>query len=223
MTDLSRPHTLLDRPRLDAVVEPVVRAHGGEVVDIEWKQEPGGWVLRVFVEKLGSAEASATTAGLTDGRVSLELCAGVARDLSPALDVADIIPHRYSLEVSSPGVERPLRGARDYARFAGQKAKLRLREAVEGQKVLVGVLEPAPDAQAGKVAVRDGERLFVTDEDNVVSGRLVFEFGPPPRPGKPGKSGKAGKRDKAGKAGQHPKHREGASRPAADTKETRNS
>jgi ribosome maturation factor RimP len=176
MTD-NRKETHLDLARLEAVIEPVVRAHGGEVVAVEWKQEPGGWVLRVFVEKAGSAEARAKTA---DASVSLELCAGVARDLSPALDVADAVPHRYSLEVSSPGVERPLRDARDYARFAGEKAKLRLREPVEGQKVLVGTLETP--SQPGSVGVRDGSRLFVVPLDQVVSGRLVFEFGPAPKP-----------------------------------------
>ena len=184
MKVLSRPETLLDRPRLDAVVGPVVRAHGGEVVDIEWKQEPGGWILRIFVEKLGSAEINATT---ESAAVGLELCAGVARDLSPALDVADIIPHRYTLEVSSPGVERPLRDPRDYVRFVGQKAKVKVRESVDGQKVVVGVIEPS--SEVGTVSVREGSRLRVIRLDDVLSARLVFEFGPPPKPGKAPKSG----------------------------------
>jgi ribosome maturation factor RimP len=187
MNDLSRQDTQIDRSRLDAVVDPVVHAHGGEVVDIEWKQEPGGWVLRVLVEKLGSADANAST---TDSAVSLELCAGVARDLSPALDVADIIPHRYNLEVGSPGVERPLRGARDYVRFVGQKAKLKVRETVDGQKVLVGIIEPANDASVGQVAIREGTRVRSVPLDQILSGRLVFEFGPPPRPRKVGAGGK---------------------------------
>jgi ribosome maturation factor RimP len=183
MTDSSRPEAHLDRARLDAVIAPVVRAHGGEVVLVEWKQEPSGWVLRVFVEKLGSAESRATTA---DAAVSLELCAGVARDLSPALDVADIIPHRYNLEVSSPGVERPLLSPRDYVRFAGQKARVKVREAVDGQKLLVGVLEAPPEGQGheGSIAIREGAKLRVVPLDQVVSARLVFEFGPAPRPGK---------------------------------------
>src|SRR5690348_8360108 len=92
----------IKRDRLAAIVEPIVRAHGAEVVDFEFKSEPGGWVLRVFVEKLGSAEALAST---EQAAVDLDLCASVARDLSPALDVADLIPHRYHLEISSPGIE----------------------------------------------------------------------------------------------------------------------
>jgi ribosome maturation factor RimP len=159
------------------VIEPVVRAHGGEMVDVEWKQEPGGWVLRLFVEKLGSDEAMAST---KDAAVSLDLCANVAKDLSPALDVADLIPHRYQLEVSSPGVERPLRGHKDYVRFQGQKAKVKLAEPVDGQKVLVGVIE----ASEKDITLRDGQKAWSTPLSNVVSGRLVFEFGPAPRPSK---------------------------------------
>jgi ribosome maturation factor RimP len=181
MNALSLPHSSIDRARLDAVVEPVVRAHGGEVVDIQWRQEPSGWVLRVFVERQGSGEAKLST---ESAAVSLELCANVARDLSPALDVADLISHRYSLEVSSPGVERPLRTARDYQRFTGKKAKLRLNEPVDGQKVIVGVIETDPALVSGEVAIRDGSRVHQVPLSKVESARLVFEFGPAPRPGK---------------------------------------
>jgi ribosome maturation factor RimP len=186
MTDPTSRALTLDRERLNAVIEPVVRAHGGEVVDIEWKTEQGGWVLRVTVEK-GEGKADPSAA------VSLDLCADVARDLSPALDVADIIPHRYSLEVSSPGLERPLKTPRDYERFAGRKAKLRLRELVDGQKVLVGVIEAS--AEPGSVAVREGSRVRAVSLANVESARLVFELGPAPKPGKARKPGqKPGKR-----------------------------
>jgi ribosome maturation factor RimP len=223
MPSSSKQDLPLDRTRLDAVVGPVVRAHGGEVVDTEWKQEPGGWVLRVFVEKLGSAASGAST---ESSAVSLELCAGVARDLSPALDVADFIPHRYNLEVSSPGVERPLRDARDYARFAGQKAKLKLRDPVDGQKVLVGVLEAAPDGAAGQVAVREGSRLRVVPLDQITSGRLVFEFGPAPKPGKgsrPGAHPASKKRSAIASSATTTSSGTGSSRSPEDPEETSNS
>src|SRR5688572_547357 len=118
----SVPPLPFDRARLEVVVGPVLRAHGAELVDVEFKSEPVGWVLRVFVEKLGSAACLADTKAAA---VDVDLCASVARELSPALDVADFIPHRYHLEVSSPGVERSLRAAQDFVRFGGKKAKLR--------------------------------------------------------------------------------------------------
>jgi ribosome maturation factor RimP len=172
----------IDRARLDAVLAPIVRAHGGEVVDVEFKSEPGGWVLRVFVEKLGSADANAST---EQAAVDLQLCSSVARDLSPALDVADLIPHRYHLEISSPGVERPLKNERDFVRFAGKKAKLKVHQSVDGQKVLVGILGPV---NAGNVSLQDGNQTHQIALDNIAAARLVFEFGPAPKPGKqPGK------------------------------------
>ncbi|WP_394821930.1 ribosome maturation factor RimP [Pendulispora albinea] len=161
------------------MILPIVSAHGAELVDIELKTEQQGWVLRVYVEKLGSAEKRATT---RDAAVNLELCAQIARDLSPALDVADPIPHHYHLEVSSPGVERPLRNERDFVRFAGEKARLKLKTATpEGQKVITGTLgEP----KEGVVSVVDGPRTYDVSLDNVAAARLVFEFGPAPKPGK---------------------------------------
>jgi ribosome maturation factor RimP len=109
-----------------------------------------------------------------DAAVDLELCANVSRDLSPALDVADLIPHAYNLEVSSPGVERPLRVERDFARFTGQKAKLKLSESVDGQRVLVGILD---GVQAGSVRVKEGSRVHEAPLSTIESARLVFEFG----------------------------------------------
>ena len=176
----ANPNTL-DRTRVDAVVDPVVRAHGGEVVDLEFKSEAGGWVLRVFVEKLGSADSNADT---RDAAVDLALCSGIARDLSPALDVADIIPHRYHLEISSPGIERPLRKERDFVRFTGKKAKLKLHSASSashGEKVVVGILA---GVEAGKVKVTEGQKHHAIPLDEIATARLVFEFGPAPKPGK---------------------------------------
>ncbi|HVH41430.1 MAG TPA: ribosome maturation factor RimP [Labilithrix sp.] len=175
----------VDRERLSAVIDPVVHAHGAELVDFELKNE-NGWILRVYVEKLGSSSEKLST---KDAAVNLELCSNIARDLSPVLDVADPIPHRYNLEVSSPGVERPLKKAADYVRFAGEKAKLKLKNAVAGQKVVVGTLGNVRD---GVVEVIDGGRTFDVPFDDVVSARLVFEFGPPSKP--PSSGGKKKKR-----------------------------
>lgn len=175
MYEASKSTTLVDRERLNAVIEPVVHAHGAELVDIELKNE-AGWILRVFVEKAG---ASAEKLSTKDAAVNLELCSNIARDLSPALDAADPIPHRYNLEVSSPGVERPLKKPADFVRFAGEKAKLKLKNAIAGQKVLVGVLGSVNDGVLG--LVDDGHSYSVPLED-VLSARLVFEFGPPSRP-----------------------------------------
>jgi ribosome maturation factor RimP len=169
----SSRHHAIDRAALLRVLEPVAVAHGAELVDVEFRPEHGGWVLRVFVEKAGAAEQGLST---RDAAISLELCANVSRDLSPALDVVDLIPHAYRLEVSSPGVERPLRTERDFVRFAGHKVRLK-RQSVAGsgaERVVVGVLEGFRD---GQVRVLEGKRAHELPLSSIESARLVFEFG----------------------------------------------
>jgi ribosome maturation factor RimP len=161
----------IDSDALHGVVDPVALAHGAEVVDLELKPDRGRWILRVYVEKAG---ASASKLSTRDAAVDLELCANVSRDLSPALDVADLIPHAYSLEVSSPGVERPLRTERDFVRFTGEKAKLKLREPLSGQRVVVGILD---GVQSGQVRVKEGSRVHQVPVSSIDTARLVFEFG----------------------------------------------
>jgi ribosome maturation factor RimP len=181
----------IDRDKMLALVGPIAEAHGAEVVDVEFKTEQGGWVLRIYVEKVG---ASAHRLSTKDAAVDLELCAKVAREVSPALDVADIVPHRYHLEVSSPGVERPLRRREDFTRFQGEKAKLWLHKPCAGQKVLVGTLT---SFEKDVVAIQDGHRTFQVPFEDIERGRLVFEFGPASKPGQ--KPGKQAKQPKPGK------------------------
>ncbi len=169
------PHSLrgIDRPALERVVQPIVRAHGAELVDIEFKPERGGWVLRLLVEREGASEKLLST---RDAAITLELCSGISRDLSPALDVADLISHPYSLEVSSPGVERPLKTERDYLRFVGARAKLKLVEPLSaqgGQSVLLGTLAGVSE---GRVQVVDGSRTQEVPLANIERARLVFEL-----------------------------------------------
>jgi ribosome maturation factor RimP len=119
--------------------------------------------------------------------IDLGLLAEISRDLSSALDVADIIPHRYNLEVSSPGLERPLRSPRDYERAIGQLAKLRLvAPSPDGQRVLRGrILEMAGDTVSVEV---DGKTVF-TPLANVERAHLIFELPAHPKRShaKPGK------------------------------------
>jgi ribosome maturation factor RimP len=113
------------------------------------------------------------------GGVSLEHCADVSRDISTVLDEADLIAHAYSLEVSSPGLDRKLRLPADFRRFRGKSARVKLaRPAPDGQRLLRGELLEAPE---DKVAVQvDGKRIEAPIDD-VVEARLVFELAPSPK------------------------------------------
>ena len=170
---------VIDRARLIAVIEPIVSSHGAELCDFELKNE-NGWVLRIYVERLGALAKKLST---KEAAIDLDLCSNIARDLSPALDVADPIPYRYHLEVGSPGVERPLRKTEDFVRFAGEKAKLKLRSGVAGQKVLVGKLGTVREIDGSNVlTLEDGAKSYPVPLEDVVTARLVFEFGPTPKP-----------------------------------------
>jgi ribosome maturation factor RimP len=111
----------------------VAGTYGLEIFDVQFRREGPGMVLRVRLDRPGP---SATA----EDSVSVEDCARVSRDLSAVLDVEDTVPVAYTLEVSSPGLDRPLRHADDYRRFAGRRAKLVMREAVDGQKFVKGIL-----------------------------------------------------------------------------------
>ena len=125
----------------------VAGTYGLEIFDVQFRREASGMVLRVQLDRPGpSARAEES--------VSVDDCARVSRDLSAVLDVEDVVPTAYTLEVSSPGLDRPLRDADDYRRFAGRRAKIVMRDAVDGQKFFKGIL--------GGV---DGLDVLITGED----------------------------------------------------------
>lgn len=152
----------VDTQQLIAACEPVVTGQGYELVDLEFKVEPqaGGWVLRVFIDRAGG--------------VGLEDCAGVSRELSAVLDVADVIPQAYSLEVSSPGLNRPLKKEADFLRFVGKKAKIRTRRPVgESRRNFSGTLI---GVAAGKVKIDVGDQVWEVPVEDVEKANLVYEF-----------------------------------------------
>lgn len=155
----------LDRDRLLAVVEPVLRAHGVDAVELIWRLDRGGWLLYLTVERPGTREPGAG--------VTLDLCAEISRDLSAALDVADVMPGRYRLEVGSPGLERALYRVEEYERFAGHIAKLKLREPVDGQGAVRGVLR---GVEEGTVLIETESGILRVAADGIESGRLVFDW-----------------------------------------------
>src|ERR671926_1404694 len=112
----------------------VAASYGLEIFDVQFRREAGGMVLRVQIDRPGPAASA-------EDSVSVEDCANVSRDLSAILDVEDVVPSAYTLEVSSPGLDRPLRHADDYRRFTGRRAKVVVREAIDGQMFFKGRLD----------------------------------------------------------------------------------
>jgi ribosome maturation factor RimP len=129
-----------------SVAARVAATYGLDIFDVQFRREGRGMVLRVRLDRPGASATAEDSVGVDD-------CAAVSRDLSAILDVEDIVPTAYTLEVSSPGLDRPLRGADDYRRFTGRFAKLVMREAVDGQTYFKGRLGGMSD---GDVLI-DGE------------------------------------------------------------------
>ena len=119
--------------QIRAIAERVAASRGLEVWDLQSRREAVGHVVRVFIDRPGSAATP-------EDSVSSEDCEQVNREISTILDVEDPLPFTYTLEVSSPGLDRPLRAPADYSRFAGRLAKIVVREAVDNQKAFEGRL-----------------------------------------------------------------------------------
>ncbi len=154
------------------LAEPYVRDAGFDLIEVQAGREPTGWVVRLFIDTPALADAGPMPAGKV-GKVGLDDCERVSRDVSAALDVADIIPHAYQLEVSSPGLDRPLRRERDFARFVGESARIRLIDGVEGRRNFLGTLRAAKD---GRVEIACDGRSYEIPIDDIQRANLVPDW-----------------------------------------------
>jgi len=166
--------------RVTEVVTPVVNDLGVELVDVEHK----GAVLRVVVDQAGG--------------IALDRVAEVTKAVSTALDDADPLPGHYTLEVSSPGLERPLRTPDHFARAVGQKVSMKTKPAYEGERRLVGVLAASREHEV--VIDAEGVGTVSVPFQDIDKARTVFEWGPAPKPGKGSKPGAAKRSAVNGKA-----------------------
>src|ERR671911_1574046 len=124
--------------QIRAIAERVAASRGLTVWEIQSRRETSGHVVRVFIDRPGPAATS-------EDSVSIEDCEQVNREMSAILDVEDPLPFAYTLEVSSPGLDRPLRGVEDYRRFTGRRAKVVVSEPVDNQKAFEGRLRGVVD------------------------------------------------------------------------------
>jgi ribosome maturation factor RimP len=150
-----------------SIAHRVATSYGLEIFDVSFRREGPGMVLRVQIDRPGPAATAEESVSVAD-------CANVSRDLSAILDVDDVVAAAYTLEVSSPGLDRPLTRPDDYERFAGRFAKLVLREPVDGQKYFKGRLG---GIDSGHVLI-DGEdrRTHRVPLDIIARANLEVEF-----------------------------------------------
>jgi ribosome maturation factor RimP len=142
--------------KVQGFVDSFLPSMGLELVEIQYRQENADWVLRLFIDG-------------PEG-VGVDQCAKVSREMNTFLEVEDLINHAFTLEVSSPGLERPLRDAADFKRYAGKKARVKLRYPIEDQKVFIGFIGESDEKEV-ELLLEDGTALrFLMD--NVRKARL---------------------------------------------------
>jgi len=124
--------------QIEQLSAPVLQEHEAELVDLQYVHEHGRWVLRFFLDK-GQG-------------ITLDDCATISEHLGRILDASGVIVNLYSLEVSSPGLYRPLRKEKDYQRFIGERVEVTLWEPLNGRRHFKGTIQ---SAQNGMVDVRD--------------------------------------------------------------------
>jgi ribosome maturation factor RimP len=144
---------------LTGLITPVVNAAGVELYDMEVAKMKGKILLRVYIDR--------------EGGVMIDDCELVSREIEAMLDVEDPIPYSYVLEVSSPGLDRPLKKPEDFKRFSGKKVRLVTRETVEKQNFFVGEIELATDDIVVLLLPRD--RKITIPYDNISRARLEVE------------------------------------------------
>jgi ribosome maturation factor RimP len=145
--------------RIEAVALPVLEERGLELVEMQFRREQNGWVLRLIIDKQGG--------------VGLDDCATASREISQLLDIEDFIDQAYKLEVSSPGLDRPLKSMSDFQRYIGRKARIKTIESIAGEHVFIGKIQ---QTEGETIILEVGPKEVTIPFSQVSKARLEIEF-----------------------------------------------
>lgn len=146
--------------KTEAILLPIMEKYGFELWDVEYVKEGGTWYLRAYIDK--------------EGGIMIDDCALVSRELSDILDEQDFIDDAYVLEVSSPGLGRPLKKEKDFARSIGEEVEIRTYRAIDRQKEFIGILK---DYDKDTVTIEyDDEESKTFNREDIALIRLAFDF-----------------------------------------------
>ena len=146
--------------KAEKLLSPIVEANGFELVDVEYVKEAGNWYLRGYIDKPGG--------------ITVNDCEAVSRAFSDKLDENDFIQDSYIMEISSPGLGRPLKKEKDYARSMGKELEIRTYRAVNREKEFYGILT-AYDTDSVTIEIEDGSEMTFQKSD-IALIRLAFDF-----------------------------------------------
>ena len=146
--------------KVESYLMPLMEEHNFELVDVEYVKEAGNWYLRAYIDKVGG--------------IAVDDCEVISRKLSDWLDEKDFISESYILEVSSPGLGRPLKKEKDFERSIGCEVDIKLYRAVNRQKEFTGMLK-SYDKETVTIQV-EGDEEMVFNRADIALIRLAFDF-----------------------------------------------
>lgn len=146
--------------KTEQLLTPIVEEYGFELVDVEYVKEGSTWYLRSYIDKPGG--------------ISIDDCEKVSRRLSDLLDQEDFIEDAYIMEVSSPGLGRPLKKEKDFRRSLGEEVEIRTYRMIDKQKEFTGILKDSDENTVTITLADETEKTF--DKDDIALIRLAFDF-----------------------------------------------
>jgi ribosome maturation factor RimP len=145
--------------KAEGILAPLLKAEGLSLVDIVYQREQAGWVLRVLIDR--------------EQGITLVDCARVSREFGQLLDVEDVIPASYRLEVSSPGLDRPLKKEADFIKYTGRRVRIKTKDKISERRNFKGALLGYSE---GKVMVKvDGSEVFAIPLSAILKANLELE------------------------------------------------
>jgi ribosome maturation factor RimP len=159
---MNQAHTTY-KEKIEWLIKPLVESENMELVNVECLRMKSRWLVRVYIDK--------------EGGVTLGDCTEISHQVGDVLDIHDIPPGPYTLEVSSPGLDRPLVKDADFLKYRGHLVRVRLREKAEGSRNLRGRLMDFQEEDGKKILVLEVEgKTFRIPKENLVRANLVYEL-----------------------------------------------
>ncbi|MCU0553182.1 MAG: ribosome maturation factor RimP [Syntrophales bacterium] len=156
------PETATYRERIIELIEPAVESEGLELVELECLRMKTRWLVRIFIDREGGA--------------TLDDCTAVSHQAGDLLNVHDLPPGPYTLEVSTPGLDRPLTRDKDFEKYRGARVRIRTREPIEGSRNFLGTfVEYTTEGGRRTVTVDVDGRIVPIDRENIQKANLEYE------------------------------------------------
>ena len=151
------------REKIRQLIEPVIESEHMELVDVECLKMKSRWLVRIYMDKQGG--------------ITIADCSEISKQVGDILDVHDVPPGPYTLEVSSPGLDRPLAKDRDFIKYRGYKVSIKASEKIDGIKNFRGKLIDYLDEKGSKILIVNvSEKIYHIPRDLVVKANIEYEF-----------------------------------------------